>query len=99
MPLTIRILAAVAQEEREQISKRVKAALDVTKEPGVKLGGAHRSKQDAADVFAQSLHTHVQAIMDSGAIGLAAIARAVNERGARSPWCQMGSGQVVRLLR
>ncbi len=50
-PLTIRILAAVAQEELEQISKRVKAALVVVKDRGVRLGGAHQSKQDAADVF------------------------------------------------
>jgi len=65
-PLTIRILAAVAQEEREQISKRVKAALAVAKDRGVKLGGAHQSKQDKADTFAESLQEVLQTLIDSG---------------------------------
>ncbi|SCX36007.1 recombinase family protein [Agrobacterium rosae] len=99
-PLTIRILAAVAQEEREQISKRVKAALAVAKDRGVKLGGSHQSKQDAANVFAKSLHTDLQAIMDSGITTPAAIARALNERGIRTPrGAEWGSGQIARLLR
>lgn len=98
-PLTIRILAAVAQEEREQISKRVKAALAVAKDRGVKLGGAHQSKQDAAESFAKSLHTDLQAIMESGIKTPAAIARALNERGIRTPrGAEWGSGQVARLL-
>jgi DNA invertase Pin-like site-specific DNA recombinase len=40
-PLTIRILAAVAQEEREQISKRTKAALAAKKARGGLLGFAN----------------------------------------------------------
>ena len=36
--MTIHILAAVAQKERELISARVKAALQVLKDKGIKLG-------------------------------------------------------------
>lgn len=99
-PLTIRILAAVAQEEREQISKRVKAALAVAKGRGVKLGGAHQSKQDAADAFAQSIHTHIQTLIGEGIETPAAIARTLNERSVRTPrGSEWGAGQVVLLLR
>lgn len=97
-PLTIRILAAVAQEEREQISKRVKAALAVAKDRGVKLGGAHHSKQ--ADTFAESLQEVLQTLIDSGTDTPAAIAKALNERAIRTPrGAEWGTGQVVRLLR
>lgn len=99
-PLTIRILAAVAQEEREQISKRVKAALAVAKDRGVKLGGSHQSKQDAADAFATSIRADIQTLIDSGIDTPAAIAKALNERAVRtSRGSEWGAGQVVRLLR
>lgn len=98
-PLTIRILAAVAQEEREQISKRVKSALAVAKERGVKLGGSHPSKQQRADAFAESLRTDIQTLTDAGITTPAAIAQALNERGLRTPrGGQWGTGQAVRLL-
>ena len=99
-PLTIRILAAVAQEEREQISKRVKAALAIAKSRGVKLGGSHPAKQAAAISFAQRIHKDIQTLMDAGITEPAALAKALNERAVRtsrgSTW---GPGQVVRVLR
>jgi DNA invertase Pin-like site-specific DNA recombinase len=98
-PLTIRILAAVAQEEREQISKRVKAALSVAKSRGVKLGGAHPDKIAKADAFAGSLTEVLRTLIDSGIDSPAAIAKALNERAIRTPrGAQWGTGQVVRLL-
>ncbi|KQO79454.1 recombinase family protein [Rhizobium sp. Leaf262] len=98
-PLTIRILAAVAQEEREQISKRVKLALAVAKQRGVKLGGAHQSKMDKADNFANALTETIRALKESGFDTPAAIARQLNKMGITTPrGAQWGVGQVVRLL-
>ncbi|WP_018897145.1 recombinase family protein [Rhizobium sp. 2MFCol3.1] len=99
-PLTIRILAAVAQEEREQISKRVKVALAVAKSRGVKLGGAHPDKIAKADAFAGSLQEVLQGLIDSGIDTPAAIAKALNAAAIRTPrGAEWGTGQVVRLLR
>jgi DNA invertase Pin-like site-specific DNA recombinase len=46
--LTIHIMAAVAENEREMISKRTKAALQVAKARGVQLGNPHGIAKEAA---------------------------------------------------
>ena len=46
--LTIHIMAAVAENEREAISRRTKAALQAAKARGVKLGNPRGIQKDAA---------------------------------------------------
>jgi DNA invertase Pin-like site-specific DNA recombinase len=88
--LTVHILAAVAEHEREMISERTKAALAAAKARGQKLGGpklkeAQRSGQEgnrkAADRFAANVRPIIEGIRASGAVSLRAIAKALNARG------------------
>ena len=96
-PLTIRILAAVAQEEREQISIRTKAALQAKKARGAKLGFANPDRQgmspkeaacvrggkirQEADQFAANTLPVIAAIKATGIKSFNGIAKALNARG------------------
>ena len=99
-PLTIRILAAVAQDEREQISNRTKAALQAKKARGALLGFANPARQGMtakeaarirgnrisldADQFAANTLPVIASIKKAGITSLHGIAKALNDRGVPS---------------
>jgi len=93
------IMAAVAEKEREMIGQRTKAAIAAKRERG-DAWGTNAVRVRSADNFAQDIHTHIQALIQSGAGGPAAIARGLNERAVRtSKGGSWTSGQVVRVMR
>lgn len=91
--LTVRILAAVAEAEREAISARTKAALGAAKARGVKLGGFRghvvdhamgtAAASEKAREFALGLMPLVEELEREG-LSLNAIARRFNEEGVQS---------------
>ena len=99
--LTVGIMALVAQQEREAISKRTKEALQAAKARGRKLGNpngavalqrAQRGNGDAvaalrgkADHHANQLRPVVDALAAEGVSSLGGIAKALNERGMLTP--------------
>lgn len=91
--LTIHILAAVAEHEREAISERTKAALAAAKARGKKLGGprlaaARRAsievRREFADAFAANVRPIIKEIQASGVTSLHGIARALTARGVKT---------------
>src|SRR6516164_2482318 len=100
--LTIHILAAVAEHEREAISERTKAALAAAKRRGVKLGGprladARRrsiaARSEIADAFAANVRPIIKEIQASGVSSLRGVARALTARGV--PTARGGSWSDV----
>jgi DNA invertase Pin-like site-specific DNA recombinase len=87
--LTIHILAAVAEHERELISQRTKAALQAAKRRGVKLGSLQPEKgaairsqvlREKADRFTANILPIIHCLQSQGITGYRAIARALNAR-------------------
>ena len=106
--LTIHILAAVAQHEREMISERTKAALAAAKKRGQRLGGpnlALAQKRGTAAVkanarrFAANVRPIIEEIQRGGAASLNAIAAKLNERNVRTArggvWTHMQVGAIL----
>jgi DNA invertase Pin-like site-specific DNA recombinase len=107
--LTVHILAAVAEHEREMISQRTKSALAAAKARGTLLGNrtnlevaqrnsrAVRSK--ASTQFVQNAIPVIKQIQATGLTSLSEVAEALNARGIRSA---RGGGwhptQVKRVL-
>jgi DNA invertase Pin-like site-specific DNA recombinase len=92
--LTVRLMAVIAQEEREMIASRTKAALTAAKARGVKLGGWRGgpvvdSKQgtaalvEAADAFAGRVGPMAAAMRAQG-LSLAKIAASLEGQGVRT---------------
>lgn len=99
--LTVGIMALVAQQEREAISKRTKEALAAAKRRGVRLGNpngaaalrrAHKGNKASlltiravADLHASNLKPVVESLAGEGIVSLGAVAAALNERGMLTP--------------
>jgi DNA invertase Pin-like site-specific DNA recombinase len=96
--LTVHILAAVAEHEREMISARTKAALQAARARGVKLGnprlraGDKASAQAAANAKrgqarrrAKDLMPFIEAAQKAGCLTRGQIAEAMMARGIKTP--------------
>ena len=99
--LTVGIMALVAQQEREAISARTKEALAVAKKHGTKLGNPNgaaalkragkgnvagvKAIKEQADAHAADLSPIVADLKASGVTSLGAIAKALNDKGIKTP--------------
>ncbi len=99
--LTVGIMALVAQQEREAISRRTKEALAAAKARGVRLGNPNGAAalrragqgnaasieaiRSFADSHARNLKPVLDALAEEGVVSLGAVAAALNERGMLTP--------------
>lgn len=104
--LTLHILAAVAEHERDMISQRTKAALAAARGRGTRLGNpdgqAARKAATArliakADQFAATVLPMVTGLASQG-LGLREIARHLNERGIKTSHGREWQATTVRNL-
>jgi DNA invertase Pin-like site-specific DNA recombinase len=105
--LTIHILSAVAEHEREMISQRTRAALAAAKSRGVQLGNrsnikvaqarSRAARMAQADQFASNILPVILQIRGAGVQTLKGIADALNARGLRTP--RGGEWQAIQVKR
>jgi DNA invertase Pin-like site-specific DNA recombinase len=105
--LTIHILSAVAEHEREMISQRTRAALAAAKSRGVQLGNrsnievaqarSRAARMAQADQFASNIQPVILQIRGAGVQTLKGIADALNARGLRTP--RGGEWQAIQVKR
>jgi DNA invertase Pin-like site-specific DNA recombinase len=111
--LTIHILAAVAEHEREMISTRTIAALAAAKARGVKLGNpqlkpgdrwaarsARAARTTTAEAHAVDVMPYIEAARKAGCTTLSDLARALTARGIETPaGCRdWNTSQVRRVI-
>jgi DNA invertase Pin-like site-specific DNA recombinase len=108
--LTVHVLAAVAEHEREMISQRTKAALAAAKARGVKLGNprlkagdkhaaltASLARRRQARIKARDVLPYIEAAKKAGCRTLKEIAEALTARGIKTPGgCSNWSAEQVR---
>jgi len=91
--LTLHVLAAAAEHEREQISNRTRQAaaarargVDRKGKP-LMLGNPKQAKQNKADalVRAEGLRPHIECCIEAGRTSSSAIATDLNARGVAAP--------------
>jgi DNA invertase Pin-like site-specific DNA recombinase len=110
---TVGVMALVAQQEREAISARTKAALAAAKARGVVLGGSRghtlpsksaaaasaKVRAAAADQRARDALVSIEHIKSKGAVSLRQIAAALTAEGVKAPRGGVWSaGQVKRVI-
>ena len=100
----LHIYAALAEQEREFISKRTKAALAEAKNRGVKLGGLrdktnarNQAKRKQADKFAAKIWRTVEPMKQQG-LSLSDIARRLNDIGIATATGRQFQAQTVKNL-
>jgi len=108
--LTIHILAAVAEHEREMISQRTRAALAAAKARGVRLGNPHLGPGDTrratavrserALAHARDVAHYIEEARKAGCKSLGELARALTARGIATPAGaeEWGAEAVKRIL-
>jgi DNA invertase Pin-like site-specific DNA recombinase len=103
--LTVHIMAAFAEHEREKISQRTTEALQAAKRRGTKLGNPEPQKgaavraqvlHEKADRFAAHVLPVIWGLQVEGMTSYKALARALNARGIRTTNKRQWYGSTVK---
>ncbi len=99
----LHIYASLAQQERRLISDRTKAALQVLKLKGIKLGSplAEKTKQEARE-YAESMRPYIEQLINEGIKTTYKMSKRMNEEGKTSrngsKWSPNLVGRVLERL-